>query len=598
MDNKILFKIIVIIVLILILGIIVKLVISTDNGNTNISSNNQSTSKTTNTTNTENNSSTEIIETSTNLSIADVTSENYTSYTAKINLNNLSVDGSGVSISNNTITINKEGVYYFTGTLSDGNIVVNADSAKVVLVFENVNITSTKTAVINVIKAKTVTLNLIDGSTNVFTDSSNYTEFTEDDEPNGTIFSKSDLYITGSGTLKVYANYQDGIVSKDTLAIVDATIEVTSADDGIRGKDFTSIKNAKITVNSKGDGIKSTNDSDTSLGYVIIDGATINVTSENDGIQAETVLNISNSNINITTTGKVSSSSDVSSKGLKAGKEITINGGNYAITSTDDTIHSNGCVIINNGNFELSSGDDGIHGDSNILINNGTITIKKSYEGIEANYIKINDGKISIIASDDGINVSGGDGSQMMGPRGGDSFGSTSDSNRQLVINGGNIYVKSEGDGLDANGSINMNGGYVLVVGTTSNGNGALDYDQSFNVTGGTLIVYGAAGMWQNPSTTSKQYSICFGAAGSSGDSIVLKDSNGNEIVSFKTEKNYSAVTISSSSLKQGETYTLYVNGTSAGSQEITSIVTSNMTNSGGMNGGMQGGGMQRQMNR
>jgi hypothetical protein len=200
-----------------------------------------------------------------------------------------------------------------------------------------------------------------------------------------------------------------------------------------------------------------------------------------------------------------------------------------------------------------------------------------------ANYIEINGGDISVLAFDDGINVSGGNDQSAMGGR--DNFSNVNTGNRKLVINGGKLYVNADGDGLDANGSIELNNGEVIVPGTTSNGNGALDYDSSFTVNGGSMIYYGATGMWQNPSNSSKQYSICFGVSGKAGDEIVLKDSNGNAVASIKTEKTYGAVAISNSSLKQGETYTLYINGTASGSQTISSIVTSNLT-TGGMNGG------------
>lgn len=595
MKNKNILSILIIIVLVIILAIMIKFAIfSDDNSNTGFTNNNKTSS-----TSTDSNT-VDPIETSTDIELADITSEEYKDFDATVNLTDLSVDGSGVSISNDTITINKEGTYYFSGKLSDGNIVVNAEKSKVVLVFENAEITSSKTAVINVVKAKNVTINLVEGSTNVFTDSSNYTDFTDEDEPNSTIFSKSDLYIIGSGTLKINANYNNAIKSKDTLAIVDATLENTAKDHGIIGKDFGSIKNAKITINANGDGIKSTNDEDEKLGYIIIDGSKLNITSEEDGIQAETIVNITNSEITIKTTGEIAAKTNemfknkttttetdsTSSKGIKAGKEITINSGNITITSTDDSIHSNGYVIINDGKFEISSGDDAIHADNNILINNGTINITKSYEGIESNYIKINNGKISVIASDDGINVSGGNSEGMMGEG---TSGTVADNARQLIINGGTIYVKAQGDGLDANGSIVINGGDITVVGTTSNGNGALDYDQKCNVNGGTIIVYGATGMWQNPSTSSAQYTICFGTSGNSGDKIILKDSNGNEIVNFEAENSYGAITISTPELKKGETYTLYVNQAEKSTQELTSIVTSNLT-TGGMQGGMQGG--------
>ena len=277
--------------------------------------------------------------------------DEYTNYTAKIDLNNLSSTGNGVNISENTITIQSAGTYYLSGT-ANANIVVNAEKQQVILVLDNVNLTSTNTSAINVIKAKEVIINSAKGSTNTITDSSNYTVFTEDDEPDGCIFSKADLVINGLGKLVVKANYQDGVVSKDTLKIINTNIEITSADDGIRGKDYVSIKNSSIQITSTGDGIKATN-TETDTGFVAIDGGTITVNSKADGIQAETYVNIANEpTINITTSGTVStatsqfgtSSTDdgTSSKGIKAGSEITIESGNIKISSTDDAIHSNG----------------------------------------------------------------------------------------------------------------------------------------------------------------------------------------------------------------------------------------------------------------
>ena len=590
--------VIIMISLIIVAGIVIGFTIASMNKN---SSNNSSSSDSEEVT---------VTEESTALSVeytADEISGEYSNYTAKINLDNMSVDGDGASISGTTITISNAGVYYFSGTSSEANIVVDADNQDVVLVFDNTNITSSKTAVINVQKSKKTTINLAKGSNNTFTDSSNYTEFTDDDEPDACVFSKADLSINGSGKLVINANYKDGIASKDTLKIINAEIEITSNDDGIRGKDYTAIKDAKITINAGGDGIKSTNDTDETLGFILIDGGNIDIEAKADGIQAETVINISNADIKIKTTGEIatktnndfgrysnqistSSESDSSSKGLKAGKEITINSGKIEIESTDDTIHSNNYIIINGGNLTLSSGDDGIHADANILINNGTINITKSYEGIEGAYIRIVDGDITVNASDDGININGGSDNMGMMPQ--DSFTNMDDENRLLKIEGGNIYVNSDGDGLDSNGSIEISGGNIEVAGSVNGGNGALDYNNKCTVTGGTLVVYGATGMWQNPTTDSTQYSIAFSTTGSSGDKIELKDSNGNIITSFETKKAYGMICISSQELKKGETYTLYKNGAQVSGQELTNIVTSN--GSSNNQGGPGGQGMGR----
>ena len=408
------------------------------------------------------------------------------------------------------------------------------------------------------------------------------------------------------------------------------------------------INNANIKIDSKGDGIKSTNDTDAKLGYVAIEAGTIVINAEADGIQAETILNISsNAQINVTTNGEITSSNsnqDIgfngkfegdfeggfggnfgggfggnfgggskgglkeqnygtssstsddsqSSKGLKAGTEITIESGNIEINSTDDSIHSNGIIIINGGQITASAGDDGIHADTNIVINDGNIEIAKSYEGIESNYVEINGGTISITASDDAINIAGGNDSSAMGERPGqNNFSMVGDSNQKLVINGGNITANATGDGLDSNGAIYINGGSVLVAGPTSGGNGALDYTAECVVAGGDVIIYGSTGMWQNPSNNSTQYCLTFAVSGSSGDKVVLKDSNGNEIASFETVKAYGAITISNSKIEKGETYTLYVNGTAAGNLTANSNITSNSASAGNGMGGEMDKGMQ-----
>ena len=359
-----------------------------------------------------NSNSDEITRNSTELNIQYTEAElsgSYENYTAKILLNNedITIEGQGVSVSENEIKITTEGCYYITGDSENANIVIEANkNDNVQLVLDNCNLTSKTTAPINGIKCNVLTITLAENSNNTISDIGTYTKFTdtEKSEPDGTIFTKTELVINGTGNLNVNSNYLDGIVSKDTLKIINANININSKDDGIRGKDYAAIKSANITINAGGDGIKSTNEA---MGYIVIQGGNLNITAVNDGIQAETILNISEDpQINITTTASqnknnnrrnprnTNSSSSVSSKGLKADKEITIQSGTITISSTDDSIHSNGFIIINGGEFSLSTGDDGIHADTNIIINNGNINITKSYEGIESGYIEINEGTI------------------------------------------------------------------------------------------------------------------------------------------------------------------------------------------------------------
>lgn len=551
---------------------------------------------------------------------SDESKATYTDYTAEIDVSNFDSSKDYLEYDNKTkiLTITKAGTYHLTGTNNDLSINVKVGKEDTVyLAVENLNLKSNNTSAIIVEKAKEVIIN-VNGNENVIEDAKTYTYLidTEENEPDSCIFSKADLVINGSGTLKVIANMNDAIASKDTLKIVNVTLNITSNDDGVRGKDSVIISNANINVTSNGDAIKSTN-TDGTLGNVIITDSKINLNvSDADGVDAENILNITNSDIEVKTNGKVetktennftgrgmnatnniSTSTDTSSsKGLKAGREITINSGNITINSSDDAIHSNGIIIINDGKFTLSSSDDGIHADTNIIINGGTINITNSYEGIESSYVEINGGDITVVAKDDGINIGGGNDMSAMGNRTGmNSFNNVSDTSKKLQINGGKINVTSEGDGLDSNGSIYITGGDIVVNGPTSNGNGPLDYDGKCVVTGGNLISYGSNGMWQTPSADSSINTVSFIASGKSGDKVELKDSTGNVVYSVTTTKTYAAILFTGDKIKTGETYKLYVNDNEISILTVTSSVNGTSGNNGMMGPGGDMGGMMPQ---
>lgn len=305
--------------------------------------------------------------------------------------------------------------------------------------------------------------------------------------------------------------------------------------------------------------------------------------------------------------GKDTSDADsTSTKGIKSDGALYVNGGTYTINSADDSFHSNSDVTINDGTYTISSGDDGIHADSALLVNGGTITVTESYEGLEGLNITINDGKIDITASDDGMNAAGGNDASGFGGRGGDGFkgmqapdaaqksdsasdtaqttgnitvaaqksDSTSDTAQDtdaasedemwMVINGGYVHVLAGGDGLDSNGDLTINGGEVYVDGPSDNGNSAIDYGEksSFYINGGTVVAVGSSGMAEDVSSDSKQQ-VAFVKLDSQVDAgdVILKDADGNEIISYTVQKKYDCVIISTADLKAGQIYTLSASG-------------------------------------
>lgn len=455
----------------------------------------------------------------------------------KINLSGsgATVSGSGVTVENGNITITSVGSYIISGTLTDGSIKVNcSEKGTVRLILNGASISSSSTAPVVVEEAKKVLVTLADGTTNTITDKTR--QSVDDEDFSSAVYSKADLVFNGSGTLNVNAGYRNGIKSTDDLKVVSGTFNITSNEDGIIGKDLLGIKDGKFTIKSGSDGMKSTYDTDTSKGNIVITGGEFDITASNDGV------------------------------------------------------HCNRDILISGGNLTISSGDDGVHADANLQVDGGTIDIKKCYEGLEGVHITLNDGDISIVASDDGINAADGSSSSGMGMGGfGGGQASSSDSSVLLTINGGNIFVNASGDGLDSNGNIVMNGGNVTVLGPTSDGDTSLDFDGTFTINGGVLMAFGSSGMLETPTTAQNGFCIVttLGAV-SANSAFSLTDSSGNVIMSYIPTKNYASAIVYSSDIKSGSTYTV-----TAGSTTQSITVNSNVTTngvSGGFGGGQNGG--------
>ena len=488
-----------------------------------------------------------------------------------LNGDSIAFEGSGAAVDGNIITITAAGIYNVQGTLNNGQIIVDASSEdKVTLLLNGASISNASSAPIYVLNAGKTIIELVAGTQNTVTDGAAYVfENADTTEPNAAIFSNDDLTIKGSGALTVNANYKNGIVSDDDLKITGGTITVSAVNDAIKGKSSVAVKDGVLTINAGGDGIQSTDEEDAEKGTVAVEGGTLYINAALDGIQAATTLAVSGGVLNITSGGgsvngisktenwgggrgmpqspdqTVVEDESESTKGLKAGVALTISGGTISIDSADDALHANDSILIEAGELTLTSGDDGMHADTALTINSGTIDITESYEGIESSVITINGGTLHINASDDGINVAGGNDASALGGRPGQG-NFTDTGNNFLYINDGYIYVNAGGDGLDSNGSIEMNAGTVLVNGPTNSGNGALDYMGSFNINGGLLIAAGSSGMAQAPSSTSTQYSLMvnFSSMLPAGTLMHFQDQNGQELVSFVPAKEFQSILI------------------------------------------------------
>lgn len=536
----------------------------------------------------------------------------------------------GVAINGQTVTITAEGTYIFSGTLSEGQIVVDADNAKVQIVFDNVDITCASSAAVYVKNAEKVFVTLAEGSQNTLRNTDEYVAI-DDNNIDAVIFVKSDLTLNGTGSLTIVSAEGHGIVSKDDLKITGGTYDITAAGHALSGKDSVRIADGTFILTAEKDGIHAENADDEEKGYIYIADGDFTITSDGDGMDASNIVQIEDGTFDITAGGGAANSqkthesdmpgggmsqnierpegesmpqmgekpdeesmpqmgekpdgenmpqdtttdeSGTSTKGIKAGGGMYLNGGTYQINSADDSIHSNANIMIADGTYTLATGDDGVHADDALTVNGGTITVTESYEGLEGLTVTINDGTIDITARDDGVNAAGGTDQSGFGTFGDhfkgmdsadDETEETTDNEMWMELNGGYIHILAGGDGVDSNGDLTINGGEIYIDGPSDNGNSAIDYGDrsSAYVNGGMLVAIGSSGMAEGMSDSSKQevLMVKLGEQMEAGD-VVLTDSEGNVIVSYTALKSYDCVIISTAEVESGATYTLTTSGT------------------------------------
>lgn len=494
---------------------------------------------------------------------------------------NAVITGAGCFMKDGVLTIEEAGSYILTGTLEEGSVLVDAKkSSEVNLVLSGVTITNNDGAAVFIKKAEKVNLYLAEGTVNTLTDGTLYVYASEEEtEPNAALFSKTDMTISGTGTLQVNANYNDGIVGKDGLALLGGTVKVTAAGDAIVGKDILYVAGGSYELVTGG-GAKNAEAHFSEMDRGFFGGFGDSVSEEED---------------------------TVSKKTLKSDSLLYVTGGSFVMDSCDDALHSNDAVVLDGGIYTISTGDDGIHAETELFINDGVYHIEKCYEGLEALDITINGGEILIVAEDDGVNAAGtvtedmtdqddsqqgffggGFGGGPGGPGGMGGFGMMEDTSASLTINGGVLKVNAAGDGLDANGGIVINDGEVYVDGPVNNGNGSLDYATTCTVNGGILVAAGSAGMAQASSTASSQVAVSYtDGTQKAGTVVTVTDASGSVLVSYTAAKSFQNIVISAPGMKRGSTYTLSV-GDKVTEVELTDMVTYVGT-SGGM-GGFGGG--------
>ncbi len=415
---------------------------------------------------------------------SDTSWDALTATTITLSGSSASINGTGATAAGGVVTITAAGTYVLSGTLTDGQIIIQAGKEDTVrLVLNGTDISCSTSAAIDAEQSGKVILILPEGTKNTVADSAQYVyPNTETDEPAAAIFSKDNLTIAGSGSLTIQGNYAHGVWSKDALVITGGVLDVTAVKDGLRGRDSVAVSDGTFTIRAGNDGIKANNDEDAQKGWILLDGGSFTILAEHDGIQAETQLQVNDGVFSITAGGGAQNAAAQENNGGMGDPQQgrgQWGGGNGntprqdmqggagtaaafsavppsleqdapALTAADSAqmmvqeeasdsakgMKAGASVIVGGGSITIDSADDAVHSNGNVNILDGVFDIQTGDDGIHAdNAVVINNGTITVSKSYEGIE------------------GATID------INGGIIDITASDDGLNAAGGSDQNGG-------------------------------------------------------------------------------------------------------------------------------------------
>lgn len=390
------------------------------------------------------------------------------------------------------------------------------------------------------------------------------------------IVSKDNIKIN-SGTYKITSS-DDGIRGKDSVYIVTANMEINAGGDGIKSTNESDSNLGYIKIINGTFNIVAVNDGIQAESKLLIDDGTFNITTGggasnssdkygwgkwgNNSVSSDSAKGLKAGDNIVITNGffELNTSDDA----IHSNNYILISAGTYSISSGDDGVHADNDLIIDDGSINISKSYEGLEA-NNITINGGDISIVSSDDGINAaggndgsannrpgaspnmsyssnSMITINNGNIVITASGDGI-----------------------DSNGSIYVNGGTIYVngpEDNGNGaLDYDGDFVITSGEIIAIGSSGMAQGIGDNSTQYG-----MLVY-----------LSNTYS--------SGTSISIRDTSDNEIISYTSMKSFSSIVFSSDKLIKNNTYNIYINDDLCDSVTISSInTTSGNSSNMGMN--------------
>lgn len=191
----------------------------------------------------------------------------------------------------------------------------------------------------------------------------------------------------------------------------------------------------------------------------------------------------------------------------------------------------------------------------------GALTLTGDNEGLDTErHLTIHSGDLTIFSDNDGINTN-------------------EDGVSVTTVSGGRVRIAAglgeEGDGIDSNGYLVVNGGTVVSSAHPAS-DGGLDSDLGTYIHGGTVIALGASRNWAESGSEQVTMNLQFAGYQEGNSALVVEAEDGSVVFAYdpsldealvENQRRYQGAVISCPAVREGETYRLYSGGDLTGEE-------------------------------
>ena len=485
--------------------------------------------------------------------------------------------GAGVEVDGSSISIVKGGSYRLTGTMAEGHIAVEADGVE--LIWDGAQIACSTAAPLSARGDLALTLTENGGALE------DLRRARDMDDDGAAIDAGGKVFVSGAGSLNVTAQAGHGLRASG-LTLEGGALNVLAGENGVHleaeaGETAFELSGGQLAVEANGIGVYAGGDA-------ALRGGDLRLTSGADGLYVEGALTVSGGAAQVSAGGGAGAASPTAAYydsffgydpfdlffgspyyggydngGYKArvydavsAAEIVMEDGSFVLDASGDALRADGALTMTGGALSITCGGDGLRAGGDVAVSGGVIWVDECETGLSGANVSVGNAEVSI--------VSAGAGLYALSERGGDAS----------VLDGAKLTIAAGGDGIAAGADVYLAGGETSICCSSRSG-APLNATGEVFADGGTLIA--AGGSDESAIAEDSAQAVLrarFNGTLREGVRVVVENEDGQAAFSFEPEVDFSRLMLTSPALKQGATYTLYVEGEALGMATVDGAET------------------------